>query len=177
MLVGPDGTIVMVNEAFERLTEYKAEEVIGKPCTLLECDACEGTLKASEHRWCKLFEEGQVIKCRCHLLKKDGTYLAALKNASVLKDENGMPLGAVEVLTDLSELDRLDQQLELLSRQLEERDGFQGIIGDSGAMQTVIDVIEKAAKSDAPAIGRHAGEIGRPRIQVAGNGDLLLTVR
>ena len=152
MLVGPDGTIVMVNEAFERLTEYKADEVIGKPCTLLECDACEGTLKASEHRWCKLFEEGQVIKCRCHLLKKDGTYLAALKNASVLKDENGMPLGAVEVLTDLSELDRLDQQLELLSRQLEERDGFQGIIGDSGAMQTVIDVIEKAAKSDAPVI-------------------------
>jgi PAS domain S-box-containing protein len=152
MLVGPDGTIVMVNEAFERLTEYKANEVIGKPCTLLECDACEGTLKASENRWCKLFEEGQVIKCRCHLLKKDGTYVSALKNASVLRDESGMPLGAVEVLTDLSELDRLDQQLELLSRQLEERDGFQGIIGDSGAMQTVFDVIEKAAKSDAPVI-------------------------
>jgi PAS domain S-box-containing protein len=152
MLVGPDGTIVMVNEAFEHLTQYTADEVIGRPCTLLECDACEGTMRASAHRWCKLFEEGRVIKCRCHLLKKDGTYVSALKNASVLKDDNGTPLGAVEILTDLSELDRLDQQLELLSRQLEDGDRFQGIIGNSGVMRRIFDVIEKAAKSDAPVI-------------------------
>ena len=152
MLVGPDGTIVMVNEAFEKLTQYAADEIIGKPCTLLECDACEGTMKASAHRWCKLFEEGQVIKCRCHLLKKDGTYVSALKNASVLKDDNGAPLGAVEVLTDLSELDRLDQKVELLSRQLDEEDGFHGIIGTSAAIQQVFDVLQKAALSEAPVI-------------------------
>ena len=152
MLVGPDGTIVMVNRAFEELTGYAANEVIGRPCTMLECDACEGTMKASAHRWCKLFEEGQVIKCRCHLLKKDGTYVLALKNASVLKDDNGMHLGAVEVLTDLSELDRLDQKLELLSRRLSEEDGFYGIIGKSPIMQTVFDVIQKAAQSEAPVI-------------------------
>ena len=152
MLVGPDGTIVMVNKAFEELTGYASEEVIGRPCTLLECDACEGTMKASAHRWCKLFEEGQVLKCRCHLLKKDGTYVSALKNASVLKDDNGVHLGAVEVLTDLSELDRLDQKLELLSRQLVEEDGFHGIIGKSPVMQRVFDVIQKAASSEAPVI-------------------------
>ena len=148
MLVGPDGTIVMVNKAFEELTGYVAEEVVGRLCTLLECDACEGTMKASAHRWCKLFEEGQVIKCRCHLLKKDGTYVSALKNASVLKDDNGVHLGAVEVLTDLSELDRLDQKLELLSRQLGEEDGFHGIIGKSAIMQKVFDIIQKAARSE-----------------------------
>ena len=152
MLVGPDGTIVMVNKAFEKLTDYSADEIIGKPCTLLECDACEGTMKASAHRWCKLFEEGQVIKCRCHLLKKDGTYVSALKNASVLKDDNGSPLGAVEVLTDLSELDRLDQKLELLSRQLDGEDGFYGIVGKSAAIQQVFDVLQKAALSEAPVI-------------------------
>ncbi|MBE9543713.1 MAG: sigma 54-interacting transcriptional regulator [Proteobacteria bacterium] len=152
MLVGPDGTIVMVNKAFEELTGYASAEVVGRPCTLLECDACEGAMKASAHRWCKLFEQGQVIKCRCHLLKKDGTYVSALKNAAVLKDDNGLQLGAVEVLTDLSELDRLDQKLELLSRQLAEEDGFHGIIGKSPIIQKVFDVIQKAAGSEAPVI-------------------------
>ncbi len=152
MLVGPDGTIVMVNKAFEELTGYASAEVVGRPCTLLECDACEGAMKASAHRWCKLFEQGQVIKCRCHLLKKDGTYVSALKNAAVLKDDNGLNLGAVEVLTDLSELDRLDQKLELLSRQLGEEDGFHGIIGKSPIIQKVFDVIQKAAGSEAPVI-------------------------
>ena len=152
MMVGPDGTIVMVNKAFEELTGYASSEVVGRPCTLLECDACEGTMKASAHRWCKLFEEGQVIKCRCHLLKKDGTYVSALKNASVLKDDDGSHLGAVEVLTDLSELDRLDQKLELLSRQLDEEEGFHGIIGKAPIIQKVFDVVQKAAKSEAPVI-------------------------
>ena len=75
-----------------------------------------------------------------------------LKNASVLKDDNQMPLGAVEILTDLSELDRLDQKVELLSRQLDEDDGFHGIIGKSPKMQKMYDIIQKAAKSETPVI-------------------------
>ena len=152
MLVGPDGTIVMVNDAFTELTGYTAGEIIGRPCTMLECDACEGPLRASANRWCKLFEEGQVIKCRCHLLKKDGSYISALKNASVLMDDNGVHLGAVEILTDLSELDRLDQKVEQLSRQLDDDGNFQGMIGKSAVMQNIIHIIEKAAMSDAPVI-------------------------
>lgn len=152
MLVGPDGTIVMVNDAFSELTGYRADEIIGKPCTMLECDACEGPLQASAKRWCKLFEEGQVIKCRCHLLKKDGSYVSALKNASVLMDDSGVHLGAVEILTDLSELDRLDQKVEQLSRQLDDDGNFQGMIGKSSVMQNIIHIIEKAANSEAPVI-------------------------
>jgi len=152
MLVGPDGVIVMVNEAFERLTGYSSEEVIGRPCTVLNCDACEMTLKSSEKAWCRLFVEGQVLKNRCNLMIKDGSYVPALKNAAVLKDEKGGILGAVEILTDLSELERLDQKVELLSRQLEEDVGFHGILGKSTSMQKLFDVVQKAARSEAPVI-------------------------
>ena len=39
MVIGPDGSILMANHAFEELTGYTADEVVGKPCTLLKCDA------------------------------------------------------------------------------------------------------------------------------------------
>jgi two-component system response regulator HydG len=152
MLVGPDGVILMVNEAFERLTGYSSKEVIGRPCTILNCDACERALTKSGQVWCRLFAEEQVLKSRCHIMIKGGSYVAALKNASVLKDEKGMALGAVEILTDLSELERLDQKVGLLSRQLEEDVGFHGILGKSNSMQKLFDVVEKAANSEAPVI-------------------------
>jgi len=152
LLVAPDGTMLMVNKAFEELTGYKAEEVLGRPCTLLNCDACETTLKKDGPAWCSLFEKGQVIKKRCSLIKKDGSCLAVLKNASLLKDDDGFPLGAVETLTDISEVERLDQEVHHLSHQLEIKNGFQGIVGNSPVMQKVYQVVQKAALSDAPVI-------------------------
>jgi two-component system response regulator HydG len=127
MIVGTDGSIIMVNEAFEQLTGYTSDEVLGRPCTLLKCDACEKTLNQKHGGWCALFDHEQDIKRRCLVMKKDGSYLPVLKNASILKDENGVALGSVETLTDISELDRLDEEICQLSRQLDRDGDFHGI--------------------------------------------------
>jgi PAS domain S-box-containing protein len=152
LLVAPDGTMLMVNKAFEDLTGYKAEEVVGRPCTLLHCDACEETLKKDGATWCSLFDRGQVIRKRCSLIRKDGSCLPVIKNASLLKDDDGLPLGAVETLTDISEVERLDQEVHLLTHQLETANGFQGMVGNSPVMQKVYQIVQKAALSDAPVI-------------------------
>jgi two-component system response regulator HydG len=152
LLIAPDGTMLMVNKAFEELTGYKTEEVMGRPCTLLHCDACETTLRKDGPSWCSLFEKGQVIKKRCSLIKKDGSCLPVIKNASLLKDDEGIPLGAVETLTDISEVERLDQEVHHLSHQMENKNGFHGIVGNSPLMQKVYQVVQKAALSDAPVI-------------------------
>ena len=152
MLIGPDGTILMVNKAFERVTGYAANEVVGKSCTVLNCDVCERVIEEGKNVWCTLFERGQDVMKRCIVMKKDGSYLPALKNATILKDDDGNYLGAVETLTDISEIDRLDHEIDQLSLQLDVEGGFHGIIGKSSVMQKVFQVIEKAAQSDAPVI-------------------------
>ena len=167
ILIGPDGMIMMVNAAFEQLTGYAAEEVVGKPCTLLKCDACEKTLQCGGGLWCALFSRNHqdIKRCRCMIMKKDGSWLPAVKNASVLRDDDGAPLGVVETIMDIGELDRLEQKVESLSRQLDEKGAFQGIVGKSPMMQKVFDVVEKAARSDAPVI--ICGESGTGKELVA----------
>jgi two-component system, NtrC family, response regulator HydG len=155
MIVGTDGKILMVNQAFEALTGFSESEVVGKPCTLLQCDACERILKPQEDDgWCSLFMDSNdaMKRRRCGILRKDGTCLLALKNASVLTDEGGNVIGAVETITDLSELDRLDQEVVHLSRKLGEDFGFHGLIGESPAMKKVFDLLQRAAASEAPTI-------------------------
>jgi PAS domain S-box-containing protein len=154
LIISNKGVILSVNRSFEEMTGYTAAEATGKPCTLLECNACELIINDKRTGWCKLFDpDGEdVRRCRCEIVKKDGTRLAALKNASVLYDEDGNQLGAVETLTDISEIDRLDRKVELLTRQLDQTDGYCGIVGLSREMKKVYGIIEKAAASDAPVI-------------------------
>ncbi len=154
LIISKEGIILSVNRTFEEITGYSADEVTGKPCTLLKCDACEKAINNESGAWCKLFEYGHedIRRCRCEIMKKDGTYLPALKNASVLYDEDGNQLGAVETLTDISEIDRLDKKVEFLTQQLDDADGYYGIIGRSNVMKNVFGIIEKAAQSDAPVI-------------------------
>lgn len=167
MIISKSGTILAANRSFEEMTGYTTAEITGRSCTLLKCDACEKAIKNDGSGWCTLFEQprAEIRKCRCEILKKDGTYLPAMKNASVLYDEDGSLLGAVETLMDISEIDRLDKRVAFLSRQLDESDGYCGIIGRSKVMQKVFGIIEKAAHSDAPVIIQ--GESGTGKELVA----------
>ena len=155
MFIGPEGSILMVNKAFETLTGYTSKQAIGMSCDMLGCDACEQTLQTGkESVWCKLFEAGQedMKKCRCLLKCKDGSFLPVLKNASILWDENKTALGVVETLTDISELTKLDEKVHLLSRQCDRDADFLGMVGKSPEMQNVFEMIRKAAESNAPVI-------------------------
>ncbi len=155
IFVGPEGTILMVNKAFETLTGYFSDEVVGMSCDMLACDVCEQTMKTDgSSAWCKLFEPGQqdMKRCRCLIRCKDGSFLPVLKNASVFHDENRRAIGVVETLTDISELESLDNKVRMLSKQYDLQNGFWGMVGKSPEMQQVFDMIRKAGKSHAPVI-------------------------
>jgi len=151
-VIGPDGVILMVNQALERMTGYGRGELIGSSCALFNCDTCEIARSTGKGKWCSLFDQGYLTNKRCMVMRKDGSYFLALKNASVLKGNNGKLIGAVETLTDISEIDKRDQQIEQLSKLLVAEKGFHGIVGESSTMQRVFEIIGKAAQSDAPVI-------------------------
>jgi len=152
MIVDKDGTIVSVNRGLVRMTGYEKAEIVGKPCSFLNCDTCEIARERKGDHWCVLFRTGTMNMRRCTFSRKDGSPVYVLKNASLLRDHDGEVLGAVETMTDVSELVEKDTQIEAFRRELRQEDGFHGILGASAAMQRVFDLIANAARSEAPVI-------------------------
>lgn len=152
MIVNPRGTLVSVNRAFEKITGYTREELIGETCMLLDCDTCEYSEHAKDGHWCELFRRGDMRTRQAVIRKKDGSPVHVVRNGSLLRDSDGNIMGAVGTLTDISDLIEKDNQLEAYRRELRSQDGFHGIVGASRTMRQVFDLIENAAHSDAPVI-------------------------
>lgn len=152
MLVSPDGAILMVNRALEEISGYNREELMGRSCSIFHCDSCETTRLEGNGHWCELFNVGHAHRTPCFLMRKDGSYVHVLKNASLLRDGDNSVLGAVETVTDISEIDRREERIQQLSKLLDENASFHGILGRSPSMQRIFDIIRKVAQSDAPVI-------------------------
>jgi PAS domain S-box-containing protein len=152
MIVNTHGAIVSVNSAFEKITGYSRDEIIGKSCEILQCDICHEARFKGEDCWCVLFRCGEIEQRKCTIRRKDGSYFQALKNGAILKDPDGQVIGAVGTIADISEIVEKEDQIEAYRQQLHAEDLFQGIVGVSSRMHQVFDMIRNAATSQAPVI-------------------------
>ncbi len=152
MLVDLKGNILYANKALEDLLHYSKEEILGKPCNILECDNCFGHDITEEGKHCSLFRKGDVSDLHCSFKRKDGTRVEVLKNATVLTDKNGAIVAGVETLTDLTVVIDKEREICDLRKELNRENGFHGLIGNSSTMQQVYELIKSAALSNAPII-------------------------
>ncbi len=118
MVVDQEGKIRVVNSAAERLTGYSAEELMGKPCTILNCTGCKVVGKGAGTDYCRLFTIGKMRDKKCLITTKDRRATHVLKSACMLKDENGEIIGAVETLTDMSEIVRKQNEIVFFAQNL-----------------------------------------------------------
>ena len=151
MLVDVSGVIVSANQALVDISGYSQEELIGQPCSILKCSSCKRIFDTTGKHWCLLFNIGDVSMQKCTMVRKDGTDVHVMKNASVLK-EGDTVIGAVETLADITELIEKGYQLEAFRKELREENKFEGMLGISPLMTRTFDLIENVAASDAPAL-------------------------
>lgn len=152
MIVDTGGRIISVNKAFEKITGYSKDELLGKPCSITNCNIFELARRDKGDHWCVLFKNGSMNRHRCTFIQKGGKVIHVLKNASLLYDSDGEVMGAVETITDITGIVEKDCQLEAFRRELCSENGFNGILGVSLPMQQIFDLITNAAQSDAPVI-------------------------
>mgnify|MGYP006284052967 CR=1 FL=1 len=150
-MVDPRGRIVMVNDALLQTLGYEREDLLGKSCSVLKCDVCKVSRAKGGDRWCRLFDTRREERKSCRLQRKDGSFIHALKNASLLQ-RDGEVVGAVETVTDVTEIVRRDETIKDLKRQLDGDEGYSGMTGISAAMQRTFRLLDRAAQSDAPVI-------------------------
>lgn len=157
-LVDRQGRISNVNKALCQLTGYTKEEILGKPCSIFQCDTCAPMRDGSVENWCHLFDMEQVSKRRCTIRHKSGEVIPILKNASLLHcDPDDLKKGAcdgslfsVETITDLREILQKEAYITRVEKLLTPSVGFHNMVGVSEVMQRVFRLIEQAAESNAP---------------------------
>lgn len=152
MVVDPMGQVLAMNPAAERLTGYRAEELVGQSCRMLDCTGCDIFGKGPAEQWCGLYARGNVRAKKCVITNKDNRQVNVIKNASILRDAEGRIIGAVETLTDMSEIVRQQQEIHQLRRTLHLEEGYHGILGESGVMQRLYELIDNVAMTDAPVL-------------------------
>ncbi len=152
MIIDTEGTVIAANKALEKILGFSREDLIGKPCSILNCNICKIVRKEGKGHWCSLFEKGFVKKRKCIFEGKDGRHIHALKNAALLYDDRGNVLGAVESIADITQLIEKEIQIEAFRRELKSEDGFHGLLGLTAPMQRLFDLLTNIAQSDAPVI-------------------------
>ena len=152
LVVDPTGKILAANKAAERVTGYGANELLGKSCRLLNCTGCKLLENMKSDKFCQLFINEHVKEKKCLITNKDRRSVHILKSAEVLKDKNGIIIGAVETLTDITNNVRQQQEIKTLKQTFQLTEGYHGILGKSTRMQDLFDLIDNVAQSDTPVI-------------------------
>jgi len=165
MIVDRDGNIIFFNAAAERITGYRKEEVVGQQCTILDSDTCVMLTDEGRQKDCGIFKTGSINNKKCRIRASDGRAVYLLKNATVLKNEKGEMIGAVESMTDITSLYMKEMELEELKQELRQEYWFMGLLGKSEPMQHLFEQIRNAAGSEAPVLV--SGESGTGKNLVA----------
>ncbi len=116
LITDPDGVIRWVNPAFTRLTGYTAEEAIGQTPHLLYSGAHPPEFYANLWR---TIQSGQVWDGEIINRRKDGSLYVEHMTIAPVRDDHGQITDYIAVKEDITERQRLLEELEQARQQAE----------------------------------------------------------
>ncbi len=140
--VDTDKRITFFNRAAERITGFRAAEVLGQPCQdIFHANVCGER--------CVLDEVGRtgksVTERRVAMVDRGGRTLSVCVNAGTLTDSQGRYAGGIETFRDVS-------TEEELRRQVEKTYTFQDIVTRDPGMHEIFAILPDIAESSVPVL-------------------------
>ena len=112
MVLDNDTNVLMWNEASAEMFQWTAEEVIGRPLPIVppEERAAFDAMRSREQR-------GESIRAQsARRIRKDGTILDVQISTAPLRDRDGVVIGVIGMIADVSEQRRLEAQLRMAQK-------------------------------------------------------------
>lgn len=143
LCVDSQGRIAWFNRAAERITGFRRNEVLGRPCReIFQTDLC-GTQACPLEKALKL---GQTTSNLEVLVRNRwGRQIPVSVNMATLRDRNGSVFGAVETFRDLSLVGTYEMDAQ-------EGHSFKNIVTKSPTMFSILRHLKDLAKSDSPIL-------------------------
>ena len=110
MINDPDGFIIMVNSALEKLSGYPQDELIGKHIAELLPKGDAHKKRAQEMRN-RLYADEMVTGFELKWLQKEGSTIDLEANLALLKDNKGTVTGNIASLRDITQRKKEEAQL------------------------------------------------------------------
>jgi PAS domain S-box-containing protein len=130
--------ITSFNKAAEHITGFSARQAVGRPCfEIFRTEVC--------HKRCALRDSlasnAPVDNARVTIITQDGCEVPISVSTTILRDDTGHVIGAVEFFRNLSEVEHLRHRIE------QDR-ALAGIVSASPRMRRVIEMLPNIAESE-----------------------------
>ena len=143
--------ITSFNKSAERITGFRNSEAIGKHCfDIFRTEVCHSQCALKD----TLKTHDSIEDARVTIITKDGQELAIRVTTTMLKDENGNLIGAVEFFRDISEI-------EHLRKSLEQKRALDDIISVNPSMHNLIMLLPDVAGSECNVLIRGPSGSGK----------------